>query len=91
MVLVVAAGVAIKAPLARVPENTMKFVVAVMLTTFGIFWGAEGADAHWPGNDGALLVIAPVVALYALSLVAVLRRSAPPADLPRPRTADAER
>jgi uncharacterized membrane protein len=84
VVLVVAVGVAIKAPLSRVPENTMKFVVGVMLTTFGIFWGAEGADAHWPGSDAALLVIAPAVALYALALVAVLRRSAPRPAAPTP-------
>ncbi len=71
-------------PASRVPENTMKFVVGVMLTTFGVFWGAEGADAHWPGNDGALLVIAPAVALYALALVAVLRRSAPRPAAPAP-------
>ena len=73
-------GVAIKAPLSRVPENTLKFVVGVMLTSFGMFWGAQGADAHWPGDDAALLVIAPVVALFALGLVAVLRRSAPPRE-----------
>jgi len=71
-------GFAVKAPLARVPENTLKFVVGVMLTSFGMFWGAEGADAHWPGGDGALLAVAPLVALFALGLVAVLRRSAPP-------------
>jgi len=68
------AGVAIRAPLARVPENTMKFVVGVLLTTFGTFWGAEGAGATWPGSDAALLVLAPCVALFALGLVAVLRR-----------------
>jgi uncharacterized membrane protein len=77
VVLVVALGFAIRAPLAKVPENTMKFVVGVMLTSFGVFWGAEGADAHWPGNDAALLVVVPCVALYALALVAVLRRRAP--------------
>ena len=49
-VLVVAiAGIAVRAPLARVPENTMKFAVGIMLTSFGIFWGAEGAGAAWPG------------------------------------------
>lgn len=74
VLVVVAAGFAARAPLARVPENTLKFVVGVMLTSFGMFWGAEGADATWPGSDGALLVIVPVVALFALSLVAVLRR-----------------
>jgi uncharacterized membrane protein len=76
-VLVVAiAGVAVRAPLSRVPENTMKFVVGVMLTSFGIFWGAEGAGAHWPGADGALLILVPAVAIFALCLVAVLRRGA---------------
>ncbi len=74
VVVVVIAGVAVRAPLARVPENTMKFVVGVMLTGFGIFWGAEGAHAHWPGSDAALLVLIPAIALYALGLVALLRR-----------------
>jgi uncharacterized membrane protein len=71
------AGFAIRAPLARVPENTMKFVVGIMLTAFGTFWGAEGAGAHWPGSDAALLVVAPAIACFALLLVAVLRRSGP--------------
>src|ERR1700722_12689649 len=43
-------GVAVHRPLARVPENAMKFAVGVMLTSFGTFWGAEGAGAHWPGG-----------------------------------------
>jgi uncharacterized membrane protein len=74
VLLVGLAGVAIRAPLARVPENTMKFVVGVLLTTFGTFWGAEGAGATWPGSDAALLVLAPCIALFALGLVAILRR-----------------
>src|SRR5205085_7071218 len=49
VVLVAAVGAAVRAPLARVPENTLKFVVGIMLTAFGTFWGAEGAGAHWPG------------------------------------------
>jgi uncharacterized membrane protein len=72
-------GLAVRAPLARVPENTMKFVVGILLTTFGTFWGAEGAGAHWPGSDAALLVIAPLVGCFALALVAVLRRTGGPA------------
>jgi len=72
---VTVAGIAVRAPLARVPENTMKFVVGIMLTSFGIFWGAEGAGAQWPGADAALLVVVPAVALFALGLVAVLRRA----------------
>jgi uncharacterized membrane protein len=69
--LVAAAGIAVRAPLARVPENTMKFAVGVMLTSFGTFWGAEGAGASWPGGDTALLVMIP--ALLALSLAFVVR------------------
>ncbi|HWD65245.1 MAG TPA: hypothetical protein VG405_08715 [Solirubrobacteraceae bacterium] len=75
--LVVVAGVAIKGPLARVPENTLKFVVGVMLTSFGIFWGAEGAGAHWPGSDAALLVIVPCVLAFAVLNVALIRRRTP--------------
>jgi uncharacterized membrane protein len=71
--LVVLAGVAVRAPLARVPENTMKFAVGVMLTSFGMFWGAEGAGASWPGGDAALLVIIPGLALASLTMVAWLR------------------
>ncbi len=73
VLVVTVAGVAVRAPLARVPENTMKFVVGIMLTSFGLFWGAEGAGAYWPGADAALLVVVPAVALFALALVAVLR------------------
>jgi uncharacterized membrane protein len=75
VVLVAVAGFAVKAPLARVPENTMKFVVGIMLTSFGVFWGAEGAGAHWPGSDAALLVIIPAIGLYCIGLVALLRRT----------------
>ena len=80
VVLVTSAALAVRAPLTRVPENTMKFAVGILLTTFGMFWGAEGAGAHWPGGDAALLVIAPVTALFALGLVAVLRRTRRTAD-----------
>jgi uncharacterized membrane protein len=73
IVLVVAVGFAIRAPLARVPENTLKFVVGVMLASFGMFWGAEGAGAHWPHSDGALLVLVPATLLFGLALVQVMR------------------
>jgi uncharacterized membrane protein len=72
--VVTVVGIAVRAPLARVPENTMKFVVGVMLTSFGMFWSVEGAHGDWPGTDAALLVIMPAVALYALGCVALLRR-----------------
>jgi uncharacterized membrane protein len=82
VVIVAAVGFAVKAPLARVPENTLKFVVGVMLTSFGMFWGAEGAGANWPGSDAALLAIIPAVALFAIGLVALLRRAASPRTQP---------
>jgi uncharacterized membrane protein len=74
VLLVAGAGVAVKGPLARVPENTLKFVVGVMLTAFGVFWGAEGAGARWPGSDAALPVVIVSVLLLALGAVAALRR-----------------
>jgi uncharacterized membrane protein len=63
---VTAAGFAARAPLARVPENTMKFAVGVLLSSFGMFWGAEGAGAAWPGGDAALLAIVPGMLLAAV-------------------------
>ncbi len=74
VVLVVLLGLVIRKPLSRVPENSMKFVVGIMLTAFGAFWGAEGAGARWPGGDGALLVLVPAIALFALALVVAFRR-----------------
>jgi len=76
VLLVVLAGVASHRPLSRVPENQMKFAVGVMLTSFGMFWGAEGAGANWPGGDAALLVIIPAVLAAGLLLAAWLRRAA---------------
>jgi len=74
VVLVAAARVAARAPLARVPENAMKFAVGAMLTTFGIFWATEGAGADWPGKDAALPGILAFVLLVSFVLVALLRR-----------------
>jgi uncharacterized membrane protein len=73
VLLVVAAGIAARAPLAKVPENTMKLAVGVMLSSFGMFWGAQGAGAGWPGDDAALLAIVPSVLIMALVTARVLR------------------
>jgi uncharacterized membrane protein len=69
VLLVIAVGVAARAPLARVPENTLKFAVGVMLSSFGMFWGAEGAGASWPGGEAALLAIVPGVLIAAVAMV----------------------
>jgi uncharacterized membrane protein len=73
------AGLLIHAPLSRVPENTLKFSVGVMLTSFGIFWSGEGAKVDWPGGEIALLgIIAFIVAvsLGMTRLLGVQRRQA---------------
>ncbi len=76
VVFVSAAGFALRAPLARVPENTMKFCVGIMLTAFGIFWGVEGsagAGSKWPGDNWAVLYLIIFVAAIAGLLVAILK------------------
>jgi uncharacterized membrane protein len=75
VVLVTIAGAIIHQPLSRVPENTMKFVVGAMLTTFGIFWGSEGVGVLWPGQDAAILAIVAFVLLTALISVRILQRT----------------
>src|SRR5436189_3521275 len=62
IVVVAIVGLRVRAPLGRVPENTMKYAVGLLLTTFGTFWAAEGAGVSWPGSDLALLVL---LAFYA--------------------------
>jgi uncharacterized membrane protein len=68
------AGAAARTPLSRVPENTLKYAVGAMLTTFGIFWAAEGAGENWPGSDGALPFILGYVLAVSFALVTLLRR-----------------
>lgn len=74
LVLVAVVGVVVHAPLSRVPENTMKFAVGVMLTTFGIFWSTEGAGARWPGNDASLPAVLAFVILLSFGAVTLLKR-----------------
>jgi len=69
IIVVTVVGIAVRAPLTKVPENWMKLVVGVMLTSFGTFWGAEGAGVRWPGNDAALLVVIPAVAVVAAACI----------------------
>jgi uncharacterized membrane protein len=79
VLVVIAAGIALRAPLARVPENTLKYAVGVLMTSFGMFWSAEGVQAHWPGGETALAVIVPAVLGFSLLTVGLLRRRlAPP-------------
>ena len=73
LLVVVVAGVLARGPLSRVPENTIKFVVGLLLTSFGCFWGAEGAGIHWPGEDASLLGVIAFFGVLSLLLVRALR------------------
>jgi uncharacterized membrane protein len=74
VVLVVIVGIAVHRPLTRVPENTLKFAVGLLLSSFGTFWAAEGAGVTWPGSDGAILGILATLVVVSFGYVAVLRR-----------------
>src|ERR1051326_3782927 len=74
LVVVGGAGIAVRAPLSRVPENTLKFGVGLLLTTFGTFWGTEGVGADWPGGDAALLGILAFLAAASFVSVRLLQR-----------------
>lgn len=80
--VVAVAGVLVARQLSGVPENFMKLVVGVMLTSFGTFWIGEGAGAHWPGSDAALPVLIAGLATVTAVLVAWVRHSSPPTALP---------
>lgn len=74
-VVVAAVGAAVRTPLSRVPENLLKFVVGLMLTTFGLFWAGEGAGVVWPLGEAFVLVILAALIVYSLAAV---RRMRPP-------------
>jgi uncharacterized membrane protein len=64
----------VHAPLSRVPENTLKFAVGLLLSSFGTFWAAEGAGVNWPGSDVAILAILAVYIVVSFGFVTMLRR-----------------
>jgi uncharacterized membrane protein len=72
--LVILVGVLVRVPLAKVPENTLKFVVGIMLTTFGTFWTGEGFGVAWPLSDVFLLILAGIYLGAAFSLIVWLKR-----------------
>src|SRR2546426_546066 len=73
--LVILVGALVRVPLAKVPENTLKFVVGIMLTTFGTFWTGEGFSLEWPLSDVFILVLAVLYLLASFILVMILRQS----------------
>ncbi|MEA2573063.1 MAG: hypothetical protein QOH93_361 [Chloroflexia bacterium] len=71
--LVTAAALLVHRPLTRVPENTLKFVVGIMLTAFGTFWAGEGVGLQWPGEDLAILGLLVFYAVSAGVIIVGLR------------------
>ena len=71
--LVAVVGFAVHRPLARVPENTLKFTVGVMLSAFGVFWTGEGLGVPWPGEDLAILGFAALFLIVAVAAVRLVR------------------
>ncbi len=79
-------GFLVARQLSEVPENTIKLVVGVMLTSFGLFWVGEGAGVHWPGSDLAIPALVALFAAVTYGTTVALRRAVP-ADARTPRTA----
>jgi uncharacterized membrane protein len=83
VIIVVITGIIVRNPLSRVPENTLKFAVGILLTSFGIFWGTEGAGAHWPGSDTALIPLIASVFVASVAGTAWMRQIKERQDAPR--------
>ena len=77
-VIVGGTGLMVHRPLAKIPENTLKFIVGIMLTCFGIFWGGSGVGVHWPYSNATILVLVPFVLAVSLACVAYLKQIAMP-------------
>ncbi|MGH9044419.1 MAG: COG4280 domain-containing protein [Acidimicrobiales bacterium] len=76
-IVVAGIGALVVRQLSEVPENLLKTVVGVMLTSFGTFWLGEGAGVHWPGSDAALGVLIGGFAILTFLLVAGFKRTMP--------------
>jgi Ca2+/H+ antiporter, TMEM165/GDT1 family len=72
--IVLGIGLLVHKPLSRVPENTLKFVVGVMLSAFGVYWTGEGLGISWPGQDLAVVLFGAIFLATGLGVAAILRR-----------------
>ena len=78
LLVVIALGVTLHRPLAQVPENTLKFMVGVLLSAFGTFWAGEGMRLHWPHADWSILGLIASYLAIALLAVPLCRHRAKP-------------
>jgi uncharacterized membrane protein len=74
LALVVALGLLLHRPVAKIPENTLKFGVGVLLSGFGTFWAGEGMGLRWPGDDLSLIALTAGFLAVALLAVALCRQ-----------------
>jgi uncharacterized membrane protein len=81
-ILVLSVGAALHRPLARVPENGLKYAVGLMLVTFGTFWAGEGVGIAWPGSDAVLLVLLAAYLAFSLAGVWTVRAMLTARSLP---------
>jgi uncharacterized membrane protein len=72
-VVVIGVGLVVRSPLTKIPENTLKFIVGIMLTSFGTFWGGEGLGLNWPLADTFLIILVALYLLLSAGLVGWLR------------------
>jgi uncharacterized membrane protein len=79
-ILIAGIGLVMHRPLARVPENTLKFAVGMALSAFGMFWVGEGLGVPWPGNDLVIPALAAILLLTGLAAAAIIRRVRAPAE-----------
>jgi uncharacterized membrane protein len=73
LLVIIALGLILHRPLARVPENTLKFIVGVLLSTFGTFWVGEGMGLSWPAADWSILALIAAYLAIALALIPICR------------------
>ena len=76
-ILVLFLGLVLRRPLARVPENTLKFAVGILISAFGVFWVGEGLGFHWPGSDLSIFGLTVGFLLVALIMVPAAQRRVP--------------
>ncbi len=81
-VLVLAGGLILRAPMSRIPENTLKFVVGGLLTGFGVFWCCEGLGAPWPGGELAVVGLVAFYLAAGVGMAALVRRRQARSALP---------
>lgn len=75
LLLVIVAGAIVRAPLAKVPENAIKFVVGAMIVSFGSYWTLEAlAPGAWPDGDWSLVALFAFYLLGGLGIAALLRK-----------------